>query len=104
MGFFLRPKDTNLDKANSHINAETVLPAQDGIDDEYIPTTGFNPDTHGKSGADHRRDPIRREAEPNAPLPSGGKPKGYTGAVRGWRGPVAKNVPSGFGKGSRSGR
>lgn len=102
--FFLRPKDTNLDKTNNHINAETILPAQDGVDNEYIPVTGFDPSTDGLSGAVHRRDPVRREAEPNAPLPTGGKPAGYTGAVRGWRGSVSKNVKSGFGKGTRAGK
>lgn len=101
---FLRPKDTNLDKTNNHLNAEAVLPAQDGVDDEYIPVTGFDPATDGISGAVHRRDPKRREAEPNAPLPSGGKPAGYTGTVRGWRGAVSKTVPSGFGRGTRAGK
>ena len=104
MAYFLRPKDTTLDRAHNHLNAEPVLPAQDGVEDEYLPTAGFDSTTDGISGSTHRRDPIRREAEPNAPLPSGGKPKGYTGGVRGWRGAVSKNVSSGFGKGSRSGR
>ena len=103
--FFLRPKDTNLDKANNHLNAETVLPAQDGVDDEYIPATGFDSDTDGISGAIHRRDPKRREAEPGSPLPTGGKPAGYTGTGgRSWRGSVSKTVSSGFGKGTRAGK
>ena len=102
--FFLRPKDTNLDKTNNHINAETILPA-DGYEDEYIGVSGFDPSTDGISGAIHRKDPKRREAEPNSPLPSGGKPAGYTGTGgRSWQGSVSKNVPSGFGRGSRSGR
>ena len=103
-GFFLRPKSTNLDKTHGHINAEAVLPAQDGIENEYIPVEGFDSTIHGKSGAFHHRDPDRREAEPGAPLPTGGKPAGYTGAVRGFRGPVSKTVASGFGKGTRAGK
>ena len=90
MGFFIRPKDTNKD--GNHFNAEAILPAQNGIENEYIPTTGFDSSIHGKSGADHRRDPIRREAAPSNPLPSGS-----------WRGAVSRNVPSGFGKGTRAG-
>lgn len=69
MGFFIRPKDTNKD--GNHFNAEAILPAQDGVENEYIPTTGFDASTHGKSGADHRRDPVRREAAPSNPLPAG---------------------------------
>lgn len=92
-GFFIRPKSANLDKANRHINAETILPAQDGVDNEYIPVTGFDPATHGISGADHRRDPVRREAPPGGPLPSGN-----------WSGPASRSVASGFGKGTRAGK
>jgi len=102
--FLLRPKDTNLDKANNHLNAEAITPVE-SVDNEYIPVTGFDPSTDGISGAIHRRDPKRREAEPNSPLPSGGKPAGYTGTGgRSWNGSVSKNVPSGFGRGTRSGR
>jgi hypothetical protein len=92
-GFFIRPKSTNLDKTHGNINAEAILPAQDGVDSEYIPTTGFDPSTDGKSGAEHRRDPVRREAEPSSPLPSGG-----------WRGPASRTSASGFGKGTRAGK
>lgn len=92
-GFFIRPKSTNLDKTHGNINAEAILPAQDGVEDEYIPTTGFDSSTHGKSGADHRRDPVRREAEPGYATPTGN-----------WRGPVSRSSASGFGKGTRAGK
>jgi hypothetical protein len=89
-GFFLRPKDTNLDKANDHINAEAIGVIQE-VDNEFIPTTGFDPSTNS-SLAEHRRDPERREAKSTAPLPTGG-----------WRGAVSRAVRSGFGKGTRAG-
>jgi len=97
MGFFIRPKDTNRDGTTRKFNAEAVG-VVDSYEDEYIPTSGFNP-ADNTSGAEHRRDPVRREAEPNAPLPSGGK----SGGSRGWRGPVSRTVPSGFGRGTRAG-
>lgn len=86
MGFFIRPKDTNKD--GNHFNAEAVLPAQDGVENEYIPTASFDADTYGKSGADHRRDPAKREAAPSNPLPpgnwrGGGKRSGKIGTKRG---------------------
>jgi hypothetical protein len=104
-GFFLRPKDTNLDKTKGHINAETILPSQDGVDLEYIEPTGFNSSTDGISGAFHFRDPERREAAPGSPLPSGGKSPGISSpGVRGWNTSVSRNVSSGFGKGTRAGK
>jgi len=54
MGFFLRPKDTNLDRTNNHINAESVE-MSDGAQDRYT--------TRHPSDA--------REAKSDAPLPSG---------------------------------
>ena len=96
-GFFLRPKDTNLDEANNHINAEAIGVVSD-YEDEYTGTT---------SVAEHkRRHPSEAsEAKPDAPLPTGGAPKGHTGrGVRGWRGPVSKTVSSGFGRGTRAGK
>ena len=90
-GFFLRPKTANLDKENNHINAEPIGVVE-SFENEYIPTTGFDSTTDGISGADHRRDPIQREAAPGAPLPGGS-----------WRGGVSRNVSSGFGKGTRAG-
>ena len=70
-GFFLRPKDTNLDTTNSHINAEAigVVAAKEA---EYIdPSASFDPTTDGLSGSFHYKDPKRREAPRSAPLPSG---------------------------------
>ena len=54
MGFFLRPKDTNLDRANDHINAEPIELANGG--------TGKIPTLHPSEAREARRD---------APLPSG---------------------------------
>ena len=90
-GFFLRPKDTNK-ASNGHINAEAI-DVVDAYEEEYIPTTGFDSTTNGKSGAVHRRDPERREAPPGSPLPGGS-----------WRSGGTKNVASGFGKGTRAGK
>lgn len=39
-GFFLRPKDTNLDKTNNHINAEAIGVVSD-YDAEYTDQTGI---------------------------------------------------------------
>lgn len=55
MGFFLRPKSQNRDRAHDHINAEAIA-MRDGASDRY---TSKAP---GDSG---------REAEPGAPLPPG---------------------------------
>ena len=54
MGFFLRPKDTNLDRDNNHINAESIELANGG--------TGRIPTLHPSEA---------REAAKSAPLPSG---------------------------------
>jgi hypothetical protein len=64
MAFFLRPKDTNLDRANDHINAEAIGVSNEGFEAEY---------TDGASVAQHRRRHPSEAAEPkaNAPLPSG---------------------------------
>jgi len=83
MGFFLRPKDTNLDKANNHINAEPILPASPGYEEEYTDQAGVA--VHRRR---HPNDAV--EAAPNAP--SGGR-----------IGPVSRTVPSGFGRGTRAG-
>lgn len=93
MGFFIRPKDTNRadDSNTSKLNAEAVGVVS-SYEDEYIPTSGFDSEDN-TSGSIHRRDPKRREAAPNAPLPSGG-----------WRGATTRNVSSGFGKGTRAGK
>ena len=95
MGVFLRPKDTNIIGGdNTKLTAEVVGVVQ-AKEDEYIPGDGtFDSGTDGLSGGYHRKDPVRREAEPGAPLP--------TGSARGAS--VSRNVPSGFGRGTRSGR
>ena len=62
MGFFLRPKDTNLDKANDHINAESIE-LRDGAQARYT----------------QRHPSDAREARKDAPLPSGN-----------WRGGTAR--------------
>ena len=82
-GVFLRPKDTNLDKKNDHINAEAIQPSDEGYEDEY---------TDKKGVAVHkRRHPSEAsEAAPNAP--AGGRPA-----------PSSRTVPSGFGRGTRAG-
>ena len=83
MGFFLRPKDTNLDKTNKHINAEAIGVVADQ-ELEYTDQTGV--------AVHKRRHPSEAsEAAPNAP--SGGRV-----------GPVSRTVPSGFGKGTRAGK
>jgi len=93
MGFFIRPKDTNkgtLNDSKTNINAEDIGVVQE-YEDEYIETTGFDSDTDGLSAARHNRDPKRREAEPGAPLPTGGRSAGISSPnVRGWRTPVAR--------------
>jgi len=107
-GYFLRPKDTNRDRADNHLNAEQVGVVAD-YENEYLPADGsdFDPADDGKSGAFHFKDPKRREAEPGAPLPST-RNASYRGASptgnRGRRGSVSRNVSSGFGKGTRAGR
>lgn len=90
-GFFLRPKDTNK-ASNGHINAEAIGVVDD-YENEYIPTSGFDTSTDGKSGAVHRRDPTRREAPPGYPTPGGN-----------WGSKSATRVASGFGKGTRAGK
>ena len=84
MAFFLRPKDTNLDRTNNHINAEAIGVVSD-YEDEYT----------GSGVAEHKvRHPSEAsEAKGNAPLPGGS-----------WRGAVSKTTPSGFGRGTRAGR
>lgn len=83
MGFFLRPKDTNLDKAHNHITAEAIGVVSD-YEDEYTNEAGV--------AVHKRRHPSdASEAAPNAP--SGGSVA-----------PVSRTVPSGFGRGTRAGR
>ncbi len=83
MGFFLRPKDTNLDKANNHINAEAIGVVADQ-EAEYTDQTGV--------AVHRRRHPSEAsEATPNAP--SGGRV-----------GAVSRSTPSGFGRGNRAGK
>ncbi len=83
MGFFLRPKDINLDKANKHINAEAIGVVADK-EAEFTDQSGV---------AEHRRrhPSEASEAAPNAP--SGGRV-----------GAVSRTVPSGFGRGTRAGK
>lgn len=82
MGFFLRPKDTNFDKAQNHINAEPIGVVSD-YEDEYTNEAGV--------AVHRRRHPSEAsEAAPNAP--SGGRVA-----------PVSRTVPSGFGRGTRAG-
>ena len=102
MGFFIRPKSSTDNNPNGLNNVEQIQVAQ-GVDEEYIPTSNFN-STQNTSGALHRKDPKRREAEPNSPLPTGNAPKGFSGTARSWRGAATKNVGSGFGKGTRAGQ
>ncbi|MBD3260344.1 MAG: hypothetical protein GF334_01480 [Candidatus Altiarchaeales archaeon] len=106
MGFFIRPKSSTRDNEQGLNNVEAVGVVQD-YEDEYIPTSGFDP-ADNTSGARHNRDPKRREAAPGAPLPTGarpaGAPAGASGGVRGWRGATTRNVSSGFGKGTRAGK
>ena len=94
MGVFLQPKDTNrIDGDNTKLKAQAVQVIQE-VDNEFIPVDGsFDSLADGLSSAVHLRDSIRREAAPNAPLPTGG-----------WRVSVSRNVSSGFGKGNRAGR
>lgn len=94
MGVFLRPKDTNIINGdNTKLTAEKIGVALE-FDNEYIPNDGtFNSLINGLSTARHNRDVTRREAPAGSPLPGGN-----------WRGAVSKNVPSGFGKGTRTGK
>ena len=95
MGFFIRPKDSNKDAktgSKTNLKAEDIGVVQD-YEDEYIGTTGFDSSTDGISGGEHRRDPIRREANPNGPLPTGGRSAGISSpGVKGWRTPSAKRA------------
>lgn len=82
MGFFLRPKDTNLDKVNNHINAEAIgFIAK--VDSEFTNQTGV---------AVHKRRHPSQASEAAKSAPSGGRV-----------GAVSRTVPSGFGKGTRAG-
>lgn len=104
MGFFIRPKSSTRDDETGQIHVESVGVVQD-YENEYIPNENFDSSTDGNSGGRHNRDPKRREAHPGQPLPSGGKPAGYTGSGgRSWRGSVSRNVASGFGRGTRAGK
>lgn len=93
MAFFIRPKDSNkgtLNDSKTKYNAEAIGVVQE-YEDEYIEPTGFDSGTDGISGGKHHRDPIRREAAPNSPLPTGGRSAGISSPnVRGWRSPVAR--------------
>jgi len=95
MGHFIRPKGSNKGTANdskTKYNAEDIGVVQE-YEDEYIETTGFDPSTDGISGGKHHRDPTRREAAPNAPLPTGGRSAGISSpGVKGWRTPSAKRA------------
>ena len=83
MGFFLRPKDTNLDKTNKHINAEAIGVVSD-YEAEY---------TGSDSVAEHRRRHPSEASEAAPSAPSGGRV-----------GAVSRTVPSGFGRGTRAGK
>lgn len=78
-GFFLRPKDTNLDKTNNHINAEAIGVSNEGYEAEYTNQGGV---------AEHKRRHPSEAAEAPAGSPTGGKV-----------GAVSRSVPGGFGKG-----
>ena len=82
MGFFLRPKDTNRDRAQNHINAEAIGVVSD-FEAEYT-------DQEGVAVHKRRHPSEASEAAPNAP--SGGRV-----------GAVSRTVPSGFGRGTRAG-
>lgn len=84
MGFFLRPKDTNLDKTNKHISAEAIGVSNEGYEAEYTDQTGV---------AEHRRRHPSQATEAAPGAPSGGRV-----------GSVSKSVPSGFGRGTRAGK
>jgi len=79
-GFFLRPKDRNLDRTNNHINAEPIGVVSD-YEAEYTNEAGV---------AEHRRrHPANAsEAKSGAPLPGGS-----------WGRAASKSVSSGFGRG-----
>ena len=93
MGFFIRPKGSNQDKSDASktgIKAEAIGVVQ-AYEDEYIGLTGFDPTVSGLSGAFHHKDPIRREAHPNDPLPTGGRSAGISSpGVKGWNSPSTK--------------
>jgi len=95
MGFFIRPKGSNKGTATgskTDYNAEDIGVVQE-YEDEYIETTGFDSGTDGISGGKHHKDPNRREAAPNAPLPTGGRSAGISSpGVKGWRTPSARRA------------
>lgn len=102
-GFFIQPKSSTRDDEQGLNNVSAIGVVQE-YEDEYIPTSGFDSDTNA-GVARHNRDPKRREAHPGQPLPTGGKPKGYSGTGgRSWNGSVSRNVSSGFGRGTRAGK
>lgn len=85
MAFFLRPKDTNLDRTNNHINAEAIRVVSD-FEDEYTGQSGV-------AGHQRRHPSQATEPKPDAPLPGGS-----------WRGAVSRTISSGFGRGTRAGK
>lgn len=94
MGHFIRPKGSNRDvKTDSvtNLQAESIAVIS-AYENEYIqPTAGFDPTVSGLSGAFHYKDPIRREAEPGAPLPTGGRSAGINSpGVKSWSTPSAR--------------
>jgi len=93
MGHFIRPKGSNKDKINDSktgLKAEAIGVVQ-AYEDEYIELTGFDPTVSGLSGAEHRKDPIRREAHPGDPLPTGGRSAGISSpGARSWNAPSTK--------------
>ena len=93
MSFFIRPKDTNrgtLNDSKTKYNAEAIGVVQD-YENEYIGVDSFDSSTDGLSGGRHNKDPKRREANPNDPLPTGGRSAGISSpGVRGWKTPVAR--------------
>ena len=68
-GFYIMPKAGTKGNVDGQVNVEAIGVVQ-SYEDEYIPVTGFDPAVNS-SGAIHRRDPTRREASPNSPLPGG---------------------------------
>jgi hypothetical protein len=95
MGHFIRPKGSNKGTSNdskTNYNAEDIGVVQE-YEDEYIEATGFDSSTDGISGGKHHRDANRREAAPDAPLPTGGRSAGISSpGVKGWRTPSAKRA------------
>jgi hypothetical protein len=100
MGYFIRPKGSNVDKSDAsktNLKAEEIGVVQ-AYEDEYIGgEAGFDPTVSGLSGAFHHKDTIKREAHPGDPLPTGGRSAGISSpGARPWNAPSTKrgSMPS----------